>query len=468
MPILGKMVINLSDFRKELSRLGVDAFVCFSDDSHASESPCDHDDRRKELTGFTGSAGTALVSMDQAWLWTDGRYFVQAEAELASEWTLMKGGLPDTKTIKDVIKNTESITKVGFDMLCSPFQEVQDLKTHTQKALVATNNPVDALWPDRPLAPCGPISLLPKEFSGQDTASKLAAVRSKMAEEGLTHVVVLSLDEVCWTCNIRGADNPNTPFARGFLIVGLKYAELYVVESRLTEEALAALDSAGVTRRDYFDFAEGLKGIPKTATVMVSRSAACVIEAIPEANRKLVDANIVANLKAVKNQTELQGFQSCHVEDAVAMCRYLSWVTTASDDVLASFTEFTAALRLEGLRREMPSNRGLSFTSISSIGGNGAVIHYHPTEKESSQMQRDLYLIDSGGQYLTGTTDITRTMHLGEPSAEQKEMFTRVLCGHIDLALTRFPRGTKGFQLDTLARRHLWNVNRNYLHGTGE
>lgn len=256
------------------------------------------------------------------------------------------------------------------------------------------------LWVDRPAAPSGPIEHFDEKFSGKSTSAKLVDVRAKLKTEAATHVALTSLDDVSWLFNLRAADVPNTPFVRGFGIVSDEAAVVFVDEDRLTAEAKAALVEACVSTRPYEDFLGALMELPSDAKVILNKQAACFVESIAKENRLLVFANPVTQLKAIKNSVELEGFKSCHIQDGVAVCRYLSWLFGLPDDELTALNEFSAAEHLEKLRREEPCNRGTSFTSISSIGANAAIIHYHPTATKNSPMSRDLYLIDSGGQYL--------------------------------------------------------------------
>lgn len=522
---------RLARIRTLLSKHAIDAYIIPSADAHQSEYTALYDKRRDFLSGFDGSAGTAVVTPTAALLWTDGRYFLQAERQLdASCWQLMKDGTDGVPSIhKWLADNVTASGKVGFDPFLVSLAQLESYDKALQPKKVSmtpiADNLVDAIWPTaagqidgetevRPAAPAGVIKTHPVAFAGQSVADKLAKLREEMAKQGAFAVVVSALDEVAWLYNLRGSDIDYNPVFMSYAVVTADAATLFVDENKFAPDVAAHLAEASVAVAPYgaaLAAMETLSGVcaarlaageaqykiwtnAKTTTVAVDRALVSKAAAGTEAALVNKDATPITLAKAIKNEAELEGMKRAHINDAVAVCRFLAWLeaqlpslpkATDPADVIAKspLTEYSAAEKLEAFRRECASCVGLSFDTISSIGPNGAVIHYSPSATTSSPLTTGkVFLLDSGGQYLDGTTDITRTVFLARPGADatvgdaetdgapsrfQRRANTRVLQGHISLAAQIFPPNTMGPALDTLARQFLWRDGLNFLHGTG-
>lgn len=436
----------------------LDGYIVPTQDAHSSEYIAACDGRREFLSGFTGSAGTALVTDSAALLWTDGRYHLHARRELSDAWTLMPQGEPDCPSMSSYISNTfpGKSARIGIDptlVSISGFSNIPGLTG-------VDSNLVDQVWPEKPAVPCNPVYDHPVEYSGSTSKEKLAKVRQSMTELGADAVVLTALDEIAWITNLRGSDIACNPVFFAYAIVTLDQAYLFMDSSRLTGSP------SGFSIQEYsqvYSFLESYSGVvwmdPSQCNYKIYSTCkdSCVLQQSP-----------VQMLKAVKNPVELAGMRNAHLKDAVAKIKFLAWLekeVTSSNSIL---TEYACAEKLLGFRQQQPLFMGVSFDTISSSGPNGAVIHYSPARTGSSRVTaEEMYLVDSGGQYRDGTTDVTRTVHFGRPSAFQKECYTRVLKGHIGLARVVFPYGTSGPTLDVLARQHLWEAGLEYKHGTG-
>jgi len=466
----------LDELRGALKSRDVDAFIVPTDDPHMSEYTAAFFGRRERVSGFTGSAGTAVITKDKALLWTDGRYFLQAENELGPEWTLMKMGLSDTPTIKDFLgKELEEGSTVGVDPFVHPAGFVEDLKERLEaKSLrlsaLAPPNPVDGVWPSRPAAPASPMRPHPLEYAGVPAETKLAQLREAMAERGADALVVTALDEIMYALNVRGADVPCNPVSVCYLVVGADEAVLYVDDAKLgppgspVREQLAA---AGVTTAPYADAREGVASLAGRVW-MDKRTANYALWSSVDADRRIEAASPLVLMKAVKNDAELAGMRAAHERDGAALVEFMAWLDEWVERDGKGVRETEVAARLLELRSERELFIEPSFPTIAGVNENGAVIHYSAVEESAKELTRGgMILIDSGGQYADGTTDCTRTLHLGEPTPRQREMFTRVLRGHIAVNTAVFPEGTPGFCIDPLARRALWQAGVDYAHGTG-
>jgi Xaa-Pro aminopeptidase len=464
---------KLDALRRLMKKHSVQAYLVPSSDPHQSEYVPEFWRRRAFLTGFSGSAGDALVTITGAGLWTDSRYYLRAERELrGTGFALFRWGSPGVPSWQDwAARNLKPGDCLGLDPRLITHRDYakleKELATKSIRLKPAAANLVDAIWRERPAAPGGPVAVLAEKYAGESVARKLGRLRQKMAAEGADAHVLSQLDAIAWLFNIRGSDVPFNPVAIAYAIVTLKKALLFLATEKISPEVRAILKKE-VRFRAYSDFPSALRSLAATrqrvwldeagaSQWVVSRLARAVL---------LFKPSPVILAKAVKNASEIKGSKLAHRRDGAAMVRYLYWLQKAVPK--GGVTELSAARKLEEIRKRQPLFQGLSFQTISSYGIHGAEVHYAVTPETDIPLKPEgTYLIDSGSQYLDATTDVTRTVCLGRPTAEQKDRFTRVLKGVISLIRTSFPKGTSGPQLDVLARRALWEKGLNYGHGTG-
>jgi Xaa-Pro aminopeptidase len=459
---------RLAALRAELARRGLDGFVVPLTDEHMSEYVGSYAQRLAWLTGFEGSAGSAVVLQDKAAIFTDGRYTLQVRSQVdGRDWSYQS--VPETSIAAWLKAEAPEGSRIGYD----PWLHRKDWVRQTGEALAARNaelvpvadNPVDRIWSDRPAPSSAPVIVHPERLAGRSSADKRQAVADWLEENRADAAVLAALDSIAWTFNLRGTDVSRTPVALAFALVHADgTADLFVAGEKVTAELRQHLGN-GVRLHDRAAFEGALAGLGgKTVAVDPERSVAAIFEALERAGARLVELRDPTVLpRAIKNEAELAGHRAAQQRDGAAIARFLKWVEEEPD-----LDELKASDRLEAIRREDPALRDLSFDSISGFGPNGAIVHYRSSEKTNRRFEPgSLYLIDSGGQYEDGTTDITRTVAVGEPSAEMRERFTRVLQGHIAIATAIFPRGTRGGQLDSFARRPLWEAGLDYAHGTG-
>ncbi|MFW3146873.1 MAG: aminopeptidase P family protein [Thermoplasmatota archaeon] len=465
---------RVSALRDLMEREGIDAYIVPSTDQHNSEYLPECWKRRQWISGFTGSAGDVAVTKDKAGLWTDGRYFLQAEEQLQDTGiVLFKMGMEGVKKLEDwLARELSKGCKVGID----PRVISVDMSSKLSKTLkereieleYVQTNLVDELWKNRPQPSKNPIKVMDTEFTGASVNEKLEKVRAKLKEELCGAHVLSSLDTIAWTFNIRGTDIEFNPLVISYAVILDDSAHLFIDPKKVTQEVKAHL-SGSATLHKYNDIGPflgelGKKNIkvwidPKTTNRWIMLS-------LGKGVRTHLERSPVTDMKSVKNEKEIQGFKDCLTVDGAAMVKFFRWLKEAVPR--GGVTEIEAADKLEQFRKQGKNFVGLSFSTISGYGEHGAIIHYDPTPETDVELKPEgIYLVDSGGQYQNGTTDITRTIALGEPTPEQKEMFTRVLKGHIDLARLRFPKGFSGKQIDAFARRALWDTGKNYNHGTG-
>lgn len=465
---------RIGALRRLMGEHGIQGYVVPSTDPHQSEYVPALWERRRWLSGFTGSAGDAAVTLGKAGLWTDSRYFIQAEEQLrGSGIELFKLGVPGTPELFAwLAAEVGQGGAVGIDpRLVSASGAARIERTLGRKGVALRRieeNLVDRLWTDRPPPPDAPLEVWPERFAGEPAADKLRRLRSEMERLGADAHVVTALDAVAWLFNVRGADVEYNPVAIAYAVVTRDAAELFVAPGKVTDEARRHLAPVAAVR-DYAAVRERLSELGRSgARVLVDPDSVSdwVAEAIGHGADHVLEASPIALLKAVKNPVEIAGFRAAHVRDGVALVKHLAWLDKAVPG--GAVTELRAAARLEELRRGQELYRGPSFATIAAYADHGAIVHYEPTPETDARLRPEgLLLLDSGGQYLDGTTDVTRTIALGPPTAEQKDRFTRVLQGHLDLAHTSFPAGTAGKQLDTIARLPLWRTGLNFGHGTG-
>lgn len=463
--------------RQLMSKHGVTAYVIPSGDEHASEYPAESDLRRGYITGFTGSAGSAVVTTNKALLFTDGRYFLQAGQQLdPSVWTLMKQGEPNVPTWQEYLsKNLPANSKIGMDASLISAEDAKDITaelTRIGSSLVPIReNLVDQVWADRPARPGQPIFVLKDEIAGRSSSDKIRELQEEIKKKSAQGFVANMLDEVAWLFNLRGTDVPYNPVFFSFAMVLLDKVLLYVNDNQLTEDVKNSLGSE-VTLRPYAEFYNDLHKIGAELgeghKILIGKSASLAVqEALGGASKVEIVRSIVGDQKSIKNEVELQGFRQSHIRDGAALCQYFAWLEEqlhAGNKV----TESQGADKLSEYRQSLDHFRGESFTTISSTGPNGAIIHYSPDPSSCPAIDvNEIYLCDSGAQFTDGTTDVTRTWHFGKPAPEQIRAFTRVLQGHIAIDRAIFPKGTTGYLLDVLARRALWEDGLDYRHGTG-
>ena len=457
--------------RATMKKENIDAIIVFSADPHMSEYLPDEWLERAWLSGFTGSAGFVVVTSDKAALWTDGRYFVQAPKELeGSDFELMKDGVEGTPNYINWLKSEvpEGGT-VAVNALATSNTHWTDLeqKLASKNITVEDRALLQEIWIERQTEKKSKeIFIHPVERAGKAVAEKLTAIREKMKEQDADFHIITSLDDVAWTVNLRGSDVDYNPAFLGFITLTQNEANLYVDEGKLTDEAQQQLNAANVKITRYEDFYQDLAQVKEQNILISPNSNQKIFSTLKEKN-KFILAPVPGNLmKAQKNETELQGFRDAMQRDGVAMVKFLYWLV--HDAANEGNNEYTVGKKLREFREQGELFVGESFGSIVGYGGNGAIVHYSAKEDESFEIKNEgSILVDSGGQYRDGTTDITRTLALGAVSEEFKRNSTLVLQGMIRLSMVKFPKGTRGVQLDAIARLPLWLEAKDYAHGTG-
>ncbi|WNJ17028.1 aminopeptidase P family protein [Pontibacter sp. G13] len=463
----------LQELRASMAEHGLAAYLIPNTDPHQSEYIADHWRLMPWLSGFDGSAGTMIITPDFAGVWTDSRYFIQAERQLrGSGFKLMKLNVPHTpEYIGWLVEHLPPGGTVGVDgQLIS-----QSKATDLQKALITggcslsdVGDLVGPIWKDRPEIPSKPIQKHALEYSGLSRVNKLEQLRMSMAKHGADFHVLSSLDDIAWLLNIRGADVDYNPVAISHALVGDCDTKLFVDPTKMPESLIKRLHEQSIWVQPYEDFFHALGQIPSEKSVYIDpkRVSVATFKALPEGVRVIMGQNLTIPLKAIKNQVEIDHARRTAVKDGVAMVRLLKWLEEAVPQ--GGVTELTVDEKLQEFRAEQPDFVGPSFGTIAGYLDHGAIVHYSATPELAHELKPEgMFLLDSGGQYLDGTTDITRTISLGNPTQAEKEDFTLVLKGYIGLDSAIFPAGTKGYQLDILARQHLWSRGRNYGHGTG-
>ena len=480
LPLLKKREMNkeliakrLEILREEMRREHLSAFVFTTSDPHHSEYTAEHWKGREWISGFNGSAGTAVVTLKSAALWTDSRYFIAAEEQLkGTEYQLMKLKMPETPTVAQWIGSELADMDdkaVGIDGMTNGVAEVENLKSQLKQlggiTLHTAWDPLQRIWKDRPTVPLCSVEIQPMEYAGEEAASKLKRIRKALREKHADGMLVASLDDIAWTLNLRGNDIHCCPLFVSFLLIDTQSTTLFIYKEKVGDEVKAYLAKLGVRMADYNQVKQGLKDYPEYNILMDPDEVCYTLR--QAVTRPVVEAaSPIPAMKAVKNEAEQNGFRLAMQRDGVALVKFLKWMEEQTID--GTMTELTVSDRLEQLRSEQPLYRGLSFDTISAYGPHGAIVHYEPTQETDVPLQRkSLLLIDSGAQYQNGTTDITRTLALGELTEEERKVYTLVLKGHIQLQMLIFPKGASGTQLDAVARRDLWQHGYNFLHGTG-
>lgn len=462
---------RLDALRRQMKANGIYATVIPQIDPHQSEYLADHWQARRYLSGFTGSAGDLVVTLDKALLWTDSRYFIQAARQLeGSGIVLMKDGLAETPSIAQwLADNVPSGQYVGIDGMLFSHTAYRNLacKLAENKIEVITDfDPIDAVWTDRPSLPQDNIFIHELKYAGQSAADKLKAITDSLKSRRLDSMLVSALDEIAWTLNIRGTDVTCNPVATSFLFISPKGSTLFIDPAKTDDATVAYLAEAGVKTAPYDSIIDFLSTIPQQEVLVDDNRTAERICSALGSNRHYGPSPIPM-LKGCKNAIQVEGTRSAMERDGAALVKSFMEIERRIADGVPT-TEITVAEILQKNRSAQPLYFDLSFDTIAGYAAHGAIVHYSATEESNATLQpTGLLLIDSGAQYLDGTTDITRTIALGTPTAQEKSDFTLVMKGHIALGTAIFPEGTRGAQLDALARQFLWQHGLSYLHGTG-
>ena len=462
---------RLAALREQLKADRLDGFVVPLTDEHMSEYVGSYAQRLQWLTGFEGSAGSAVVLPEEAAIFVDGRYTLQVRQQVsADQWSYQS--VPETSITDWLKEHAPQGARIGYD----PWLHSRDWVTKASDALAARGaelvavkrNPIDAVWGDRPEASKARLIVHPDRYAGKSAAEKRTEIADWLTGQKADAAVLSALDSIAWAFNVRGADVARTPVALAYAVVHADgTADLFVAGEKVDGEVRQHLGN-GVRLHERADFEPALRELSgKTVAVDPERGVAAIFEALDNAGAKILavrDPTILP--KALKNPAEIAGHKAAQERDGAAISRFLKWVEEEAPK--GEVDELTASDRLEALRKENAELRDLSFDTISGAGPNGAIVHYRSSEKTNRKLEPGtLYLVDSGGQYVDGTTDITRTVPIGEPTDEMRDRFTRVLKGHIAVATALFPKGTRGSQLDSFARRPLWEAGLDYAHGTG-
>lgn len=463
---------KISILRKMMSDNRIDAYIIVTDDYHGSEYVGDYFKEREYMSGFTGSAGTLLVTDSFAGLWTDGRYFLQAEEELAGTGIeLMKSGEPDCPPIETFLyDNLEAKSVVGFDgrtVNCNFFGRLKNRLDSKNITYVTDKDLVDAIWKDRPEMSARKVWKLDYKYTGMSRKDKLNRLFDILEENGADAIVLTALDEIAWLLNLRGDDIEYCPVFLSFMYVSQKSSVLYVNRSILGEDIIKELAKDDITIKDYETVYDNLAEINSEKIMIDPSSANCFIkENIAKNNYVSETESPVELLKAMKNPIETENIENAHIKDGVAVTKFVHWLI--ENVKKGNVTEMSAAEKLDEFRKEGEGYIGQSFAPIVAYKEHGAIVHYEATKKTDVAMKPSgLCLIDTGGHYLQGTTDITRTVPLGELTEEEKRAYTLVLMGHLRLAATIFKYGVTGGGLDIIARAPLWEYGMDFRHGTG-
>lgn len=464
---------RLESLREVMRREHLSAFIFPSTDAHQSEYVADHWQGRTWISGFNGSAGTAVVTMKSAALWTDSRYFLAAEEQLkGTEFQLMKLKIEGTPTISEWLAQElqGENAEVGLDGMVNSYHETMGLIADLRKSggiTVRTDlDPLGLIWTDRPAIPANPVEIQPMEFAGESVASKISRIRTALRQRHADGMLISALDDIAWTLNLRGTDVHCVPVFVSYLLISSQQVSLYVDSAKINDEVKAYLTENGISLYPYNKVAEGLERYSEYNILLDGDETSYFLWKTVKCQEIIAGNSPVPAMKAQKNDREIAGFRQAMLRDGMAMVKFLRWLKPAVE--AGGQTEISIDRKLTSLRAEQHLFRDISFDTIAGYQAHGAIVHYEATpETDVALKPEGLILIDSGAQYQDGTTDITRTIALGPVTEEMKHVYTLVLKGHIQLELAKFPDGASGTQLDALARECMWREGYNYLHGTG-
>lgn len=467
---------RLEKLREVMRREHLSAFIFPSTDAHQSEYVADHWQGRAWISGFNGSAGTAVVTMYSAALWTDSRYFIAAEEQLrGTEFQLMKLKVEGTPTISDWIaselsQNEDECREVGLDGMVNSYNDTMALISDLRKAggiTVRTNfDPLEQIWMNRPAIPENPVEIQSLNFAGETVDDKIQRIRKALREHHADGILVSALDDIAWTLNLRGTDVHCNPVFVSYLLISSDQVSLFVNPKKISSEVKAYLDEHGISLFDYTQVEEGLESYADYNILLDGDETSFCLWKSVKCQEIIAAKSPIPVMKAVKNATEIEGYHRAMLRDGVAMVKFLKWLKPAVE--AGGQTEMSIDKKLTSLRAEQNLFRDISFDTIAGYQAHGAIVHYEATpETDAPLLPEGLILIDSGAQYQDGTTDITRTIALGPVTEEMKHIYTLVLKGHIQLELAKFPDGASGTQIDALSRECMWREGYNFLHGTG-
>ena len=465
---------RLSNLREIMQREHLDAFIFPSTDPHNSEYVPDRWKGREWISGFNGSAGTAVITMHAAALWTDSRYFIAAEQQLAgTEFVLMRERVAGTPTISEwlgkVLSDINGAT-VGVDGMVNTAADVEALIAVLRQQggiTVRTNfDPLAVIWTNQPPIPTTPVEVHSLEYAGESTTSKLSRIRIALRSLHADGMLVSALDDIAWTLNLRGSDVHCNPVFVSYLLIDTKTTTLFINDEKLTPDVKAYLSAQGVQTAPYNHIKDALRNYDEYNILLDPNVISYTLFKQVRTQEVVRASSPIPAMKAIKNEIEVEGFRRAMIRDGVALVKFLRWLQTAV--AKGQETEISVAEKLTALRAEQPLFRGISFDTIAGYEAHGAIVHYEATPETDAPLKpHGFLLLDSGAQYQDGTTDITRTIALGELTEEQREVYTLVLKGHIQLELAKFPSGASGTQIDALAREAMWRKGFNFLHGTG-
>ena len=465
---------RLASLREVMKREHLAAFIFPSTDAHQSEYVADHWLGRAWISGFNGSAGTAVVTMTSAALWTDSRYFLAAEEQLhGTEFQLMKLKVPGTPSIAEWLgKELAGVSspEVGLDGWVNSYAATSGLISDLRKAggiTVRTNlDPLAEIWKDRPSIPENPVEIQPLEYAGEDASSKIQRIRKALRTYHADGMLVSALDDIAWTLNLRGTDVHCNPVFVSYLLIASDKVSLFVDEAKVSAEVRAYLEAHGVSLYNYNKVEDGLKAYSEYNILLDGNETSYYLWKTVKCQKIVAKTSPIPAMKAVKCEAEIAGYRRAMLRDGVAMVKFLKWLVPAVED--GGQTEMSIDRKLTSLRAEQDLFRDISFDTIAGYQAHGAIVHYEASPETDAPLKPEgLLLLDSGAQYQDGTTDITRTIALGPVTEEMKHIYTLVLKGHIQLELAKFPDGASGTQLDALARESMWREGLNFLHGTG-
>lgn len=467
---------RLEKLREVMRREHLSAFIFPSTDAHQSEYVADHWQGRAWISGFNGSAGTAVVTMRSAALWTDSRYFIAAEEQLrGTEFQLVKLKVEGTPTISDWIaselsQNEDECREVGLDGMVNSYNDTMALISDLRKAggiTVRTNfDPLEQIWMNRPAIPENPVEIQSLNFAGETVDDKIQRIRKALREHHADGILVSALDDIAWTLNLRGTDVHCNPVFVSYLLISSDQVSLFVNPKKISSEVKAYLDEHGISLFDYNQVEEGLESYADYNILLDGDETSFCLWKSVKCQEIIAAKSPIPVMKAVKNATEIEGYHRAMLRDGVAMVKFLKWLKPAVE--AGGQTEMSIDKKLTSLRAEQNLFRDISFDTIAGYQAHGAIVHYEATpETDAPLLPEGLILIDSGAQYQDGTTDITRTIALGPVTEEMKHVYTLVLKGHIQLELAKFPDGASGTQIDALSRECMWREGYNFLHGTG-